>query len=165
MAPDITGRSFSIEAVMVKAAAAIEGVMLAWGSGFGGLVLYAQAGELVLEYVFSQDERVRLALPERLPRGPVRVLARFDRTDDGGLALSLGGTGLQTVTARSAKAWPTHGMTTGLSCGHDASHPVSSAYPAPFDFSGGLLQRVSLTLDSVADASDSPDTASAFAED
>ncbi|HMJ31356.1 MAG TPA: arylsulfatase [Xanthobacteraceae bacterium] len=169
MAPDITGRSFGIEAVLVKGNAPLEGVMLAWGSGFGGLVLYAQAGELVLEYVFSQDERVRLAVPERLPAGLARVLARFDRASDGSLALSLTGSGLPTATARSPKAWPTHGMTTGLSCGHDASHPVSEAYAAPFDFTGGRLQRVSLTLDGAAGAAPDPkqadEDASAFLED
>jgi Sulfatase len=169
MAPDITGRSFGIEAVLVKGNAPLEGVMLAWGSGFGGLVLYAQAGELVLEYVFSQDERVRLAVPERLPAGLGRVLARFDRASDGSLALSLTGSGLPTATARSPKAWPTHGMTTGLSCGHDASHPVSEAYAAPFDFTGGRLQRVSLTLDGAAGAAPDPkqadEDASAFLED
>jgi arylsulfatase len=146
MAPDITRRSFSIEADIDKAAQQLEGVMLAWGSGFGGLVLYALHGELVLEYVFSQDSRIRLAVPDTLAQGAVKVLARFERDGASGLNINLSGTGLPAVAGHSAKAWPTHGMTTGLSCGIDASHPVSKAYPAPFPFGGGKLRRVSVIL-------------------
>lgn len=146
MAPDITGRSFRIEAELVRPQESEDGVMLAWGSRLGGLVLYIQSGMVVLEYVYSQDLRVRLEVADRLPPGRAAVIASFDRTSDGGLDLTLGGTGLQAVKNHVSKAWPTHGMTAGISCGHDAGHPVSAAYAAPFPMPEGVLRRVRLTV-------------------
>jgi len=164
MAPDITGRSFRIEADLVHGDTPPEGVLFAWGSQFGGLVLYAQAGEFVLEYVFSQDEKVRVAIANRLGAGPARLVACFARRVDGGLDLTLEGAGAEVALGRSAKAWPTHGTTTGLSCGQDASHPVSDAYRAPFPFRGAELIGVSVILEIGHEASAGA-LASAFVED
>lgn len=146
MAPDITKKGFRIEAELIKSEAPITGVMLAWGSRLGGLVLYAQEGRIVLEYVFSQDERVVLSVTDTSPCGKVAIIAAFHYNADGSLALSLQGTGLQPAHGRSAKSWPTHGMTAGLSCGHDAGHPVSDVYTAPFHFAGADLVQVTLTV-------------------
>jgi arylsulfatase len=165
MAPDITGRSFRIEAELTRSQKSADGVMFAWGSRLGGVVLYAQAGSLVLEYVYSQDVRVRLQGPDSLPVGKASVVAGFDRTADGGLELSLGGTGLQTAKGRAAKAWPTHGMTAGISCGHDAGHPVSEAYVAPFFMAAGVLQRVLLDVGDRDGAPPHLRLASSFQED
>lgn len=164
MAPDVTGRSFAIEATFEKTAPTMTGVILAWGSGFGGLVLYAQDGEFVVEYVFSQDERERIAIKDTSGAGKGRILACFDRNAERGLDLTLSGDGLGTAKGTSPKAWPTHGMTAGLSCGRDAGHPVSTAYKAPFAIAGGELIRVSLTIVSDA-ARESRDPLSAFSED
>jgi arylsulfatase len=165
MAPDITGKSFRIEAELIKNDAVLNGVLLAWGSCFGGVVLYAQDDTLVLEYVFSQDERTKLVVEERLPAGKVGVVATFDRNSNGGLDLTLFGTGLRPVRASAPKTWPTHGTTAGISCGHDAGHPVSDAYTAPFPFSGADLVRVTLTVGK-RDAAASDDQASSpFLED
>jgi len=147
MAPDITGKSFRIEAELATDGSPVEGVLFAWGSHFGGIVLYAQQGRLLLEYVFSQDESVKLAVDGPLPAGRVGVEAAFDRRADGGLDIMLSGTGLRPARAVSPKAWPTHGTTTGLSCAQDAGRPVSRAYRAPFPFSGATLMRVTLTAD------------------
>src|SRR5690606_22118208 len=116
MAPDVTGKSFRIEAELATDGSPLEGVLFAWGSHLGGLVLYAQAGQLLLEYVFSQDESVKLAVDGPLPAGKVGVEAAFDRRADGGLDITLSGTGLRPARGTSPKAWPTHGTTTGLSC-------------------------------------------------
>lgn len=165
MAPDITGRSFRIEAELTRSQKSADGVMFAWGSRLGGVVLYAQAGSLVLEYVYSQDVRVRLEVPDSLPMGKASVVAGFDRAADGGLELTLGGTGLQTAKSRVAKAWPTHGMTAGISCGHDAGHPVSEAYAAPFPMAAGVLQRVRLDVGDRDGAPPQLRPASSFQED
>jgi len=165
MAPDITGKSFGIEAVLNKADTPMEGVMLAWGSRLGGLVLYARAGKLVVEYVFSQDERVVVQVDDTLPVGECRVAAAFERGADGGIEVSLQGTGLAQARGRSAKSWPTHGMTAGLSCGHDAGHPVSDVYRAPFAFTGAELVKVTLTVDQNGVKHTSAGKASAFQED
>jgi len=165
MAPDITGKSFRIEAVLNKAGVPMQGVMLAWGSRLGGLVLYARAGKLVVEYVFSQDERVVVEADDTLPAGECRVTASFERAADGGIEVGLQGTGLAPARGRSAKSWPTHGMTAGLSCGHDAGHPVSDVYRAPFPFAGAELVKVTLTVDQNGVKHTTGGKASAFQED
>jgi arylsulfatase len=164
MAPDVTGKSFRIDAALKKGQSPLDGVLFAWGSRLGGLVLYARGGKLVLEYVFSQDERVVIDVPETLPAGDVAVVATFDRNSQGGLDVALTGTGLPRASGRSPKAWPTHGMTAGISCGHDAGHPVSDVYAAPFPFTGAEISQVTLSVrkDGAAAAGEK---ASAFLED
>ncbi len=141
MAPDVTGRSFSVKAEILKDEA-LQGVMLAWGSRFGGLSFFIQNGHIVLEYVFSQDESHLLRLPETLPKGPVVVVANFARNPDQSVDLTLMATGVSPVTQRISRTWPTHGMTAGLSCGADRGHPVTDAYERPYTFAGGTLRRV-----------------------
>jgi arylsulfatase A-like enzyme len=165
MAPDITGKSFRIEAELVKGNAPLSGVLFAWGSSFGGVVLYAQNKTVVLEYVYSQDERVKLVIDERLPTGKAGIVATFDRNSDGGFDLTLIGTGLHPAKASVPKTWPTHGTTTGISCGHDAGHPVSDAYVAPFPFSPAALVRVTLTVGECAATAGDEKAALPFSED
>ncbi len=141
MGPDVTGRSFSIKAEIVKTGP-LHGVMLAWGSRFGGLSFYIQDGQVVMQYVFSQDESHQLRLPETMPPGPGVIVANFARRPDQGVDLTLTATGVPPVTLRIARTWPTHGMTAGLSCGADRGHPVTDAYERPFTFAGGTLRRV-----------------------
>lgn len=146
MAPDVTGKDFRIDAELTKADAPLDGVLFAWGSRLGGLVIYARQGRLTLEYVFSQDERTVISVDDTLKPGRAIVSATFKRNGQGGLDVGLTGTGLEKASGQSAKAWPTHGMTAGISCGHDAGHPVSDDYAAPYPFSGAALSRVTLTV-------------------
>jgi arylsulfatase len=141
MGPDVTGRSFSIKAQILKTDS-LRGVMLAWGSRFGGLTLFVQDGEIVLQYVFSQDASHTLRIPEALAPGPSMVIANFARNADQSVDVTLTGTGLPSATLRIDRTWPTHGMTAGLSCGADRGHPVTDAYERPHIFGGGILQRV-----------------------
>src|SRR5690606_38922230 len=122
-APDVTGRSFAIRAVVDKTAS-LDGVLLAWGSRFGGLSFYVKAGRLTLRYVFSQDESMALDVAERAPAGRVVLNAVFDRRRGGSVRLTLDGTGLEPASTAIARTWPTHGLTAGLSCGEDRGHPV-----------------------------------------
>lgn len=166
MAPDITGRSFRIEADLIHRELPPEGVLFAWGSQFGGLVLYALQGEFVFEYVFSQDERMRVAIANQLPAGPARLVVTLTRRSDGGFDVQFDGAASGAANGHSPKAWPTHGTTTGLSCGQDASHPVSNAYLAPFPFQGATLKGVTVViLDSGEKANPAATPASAFLED
>ena len=141
MGPDVTGRSFSIKAEILKTGP-LQGVLLAWGSRFGGLSFFLQNGEIVLQYVFSQDESYELRIAETLKLGVAVMLANFTRNSDQSLDLTLTGSGLKSATFRIAKTWPTHGMTAGLSCGADRGHPVTDAYERPYAFGGGTLKKV-----------------------
>ena len=165
MAPDITGKSFFIEAEVIKKDAALSGVLFAWGSWFGGLVLYIQGGSIVLEYAYSHDEHVKVIVDEQLPVGRSKIAASFDRDSSGGLNLTLSGSGLRSAHGHTSKAWPNQGPTAGISCGHDAGHPVSDAYVGPFPFSGGDLIHVTVTVGARATAGGGDVQISPFLED
>jgi arylsulfatase len=153
MGPDVTGRSFSIKAEILKTGP-LQGVLLAWGSRFGGLSFFLQNGEIVLQYVFSQDESYELRIAETLKLGVAVMLANFTRNSDQSLDLTLTGSGLKSATFRIAKTWPTHGMTAGLSCGADRGHPVTDAYERPYVFGGGTLKKVTVEVSDKALALD-----------
>jgi arylsulfatase A-like enzyme len=153
MGPDVTGRSFSIKAEILKTGP-LHGVLLAWGSRFGGLSFFLQNGEIVLQYVFSQDESFELRIAETLKPGAAVVIANFVRNADQSVDLTLTGFGLKSATLRIAKTWPTHGMTAGLSCGADRGHPVTDAYQRPYAFGGGTLQKVTVEVSDKALALD-----------
>ena len=153
MGPDVTGRSFSIKAEILKTGQ-LHGVLLAWGSRFGGLSFFLQNGEIVLQYVFSQDESYELRIAETLKLGVVVAIANFTRNSDQSLDLTLTGSGLKSATLRIAKTWPTHGMTAGLSCGADRGHPVTDAYERPYAFGGGTLKKVTVEVSDKALALD-----------
>jgi len=145
MGPDVTGRSFSIKAEILKTGP-LHGVLLAWGSRFGGLSFFLQNGEIVLQYVFSQDESYELRIAETLKLGVAVMVANFTRNSDQSLDLTLTGSGLKSATLRIAKTWPTHGMTAGLSCGADRGHPVTDSYERPYAFGGGTLRKVTVEV-------------------
>ena len=151
-APDITGRSFTIRAEIDKQRP-LDGVILAWGSRFGGLSFYVKDGRLTLRYVFSQDETTVLSVAEQASLGRIELVAEFRRGPDGSVMLTLDGTGLEAASLPIPRTWPTHGMTAGLSCGEDRGHPVSTDYPRPNTFRGGTLRQVSVeVLDGIAAA-------------
>src|SRR5262249_3658999 len=60
-APDISDRSYVVTANFEGDEVA-EGVILAWGSRFGGFVLYIKERELCYEYVYSDSEKHTLAV-------------------------------------------------------------------------------------------------------
>jgi arylsulfatase len=153
MGPDVTGRSFSIKAEILKIGP-LHGVLLAWGSRFGGLSFFLQNGEIVLQYVFSQDESYELRIAETLKLGVAVMVANFTRNSDQSLDLTLTGSGLKSATLRIAKTWPTHGMTAGLSCGADRGHPVTDSYERPYAFGGGTLRKVTVEVSDKALALD-----------
>lgn len=164
MGPDVTGRSFSIKAEIFKTGP-LHGVLLAWGSRFGGLSFFIQNGEIVLQYVFSQDESCELRIAETLKPGAAVVMANFVRNADHSVDLTLTGSGLNSATLRIAKTWPTHGMTAGLSCGADRGHPVTDAYQRPYTFGGGTLLRVTVEVSDKALALDMSTAAMIALED
>ena len=144
--PDITGRSFVIRAYLEKQGP-LQGVLLAWGSRFGGFTFYVQDAQVVLRYVFSQDVSHEVRVPETVPRGrPACILAIFERQEDGSTVVRIEGTGLTPASMRVPRTWPVTGTTAGLSCGADHGHPVCDDYARPFPFAGGALGRVEIDV-------------------
>src|SRR5581483_1485633 len=142
-APDITDRSYRIVARFdANEATMTEGVILAWGSRFGGIGLYLKGGRVRYRYVYSQD--VSYMLEGDLPTGSGghEIRVDFERMGNhsGRAVLAIDGTEAGRVDI--PKTWPTHGVTAGLNCGQDAGAPVCDDYAAPFEFNGGNLDVV-----------------------
>ena len=144
-APDITDRSYSIAADVEIPPAGAEGVLLAAGNRFAGYVLYALAGRLVHEYVYSERVRHTIRSETPLPVGRVSVRYEFTKTGPrrGRGTLAVDGQPIGTVEV--PKTWPLHATSSGVHCGRDGSVPVSDAYVCPFAFTG-TIHRVIVEL-------------------
>jgi arylsulfatase A-like enzyme len=145
-APDISDRAYTVTASF-EADRDAHGVILAWGSLFGGFVIYLKDGRLCYEYVFS--ESMKHALNVDFPHRPGRRLIqlKLERTSSQVYRASLNVDGTLAGAIDIPRTWPTHGTTAGLTCGHDAGAPVSDAYERPFPFTGRHL-RVTIELES-----------------
>jgi arylsulfatase len=144
-APDISDRSYVVTANF-EADEVAEGVILAWGSRFGGFVLYIKEQQLCYEYVYSESQKHTLAVD--FPQHPGRrvIQLKFERVGPRAGRASLVVDGAAAGALDIPRTWPTHGTTAGLNCGRDAGAPVSDAYQRPFRFSGRSL-RVTIELE------------------
>ena len=144
--PDISDRSYSITAEFEPTAAVTEGVLLAWGSRFGGFVLYIKDGELRYEYVYSESVKHTIRAPFSPGPGKAIVRLSFQRTgtNAGRVLLMIGDE--PAGSAEIPSTWPTHGTTAGLNCGQDAGSPVSDNYKRPFRLTAQNL-RVTVYLE------------------
>ena len=141
-APDITDRSHRIVARFVADAKAIEGVILAWGSRFGGIALYVEDGRVHYRYVYSETVCHTIDAVFADHRGKREIRVDFERTvhHAGRATLSIDGNVAGRVDIPAT--WPTHGVTAGLTCGRDGASPVCDDYVAPFRFTGSALEVV-----------------------
>jgi len=144
-APNISGRSYVITADF-DADEIVEGIILAWGSRFGGFVLYVKDGRLQYEYVYSDSVNHMLAAPFPVRAGKRTVQLKFERGQGQGNRASLLVDGQAAGSIDTPRTWPTHRTTAGLNCGQDAGAPVSEAYERPFQFTGRSL-RVTVELE------------------
>jgi arylsulfatase A-like enzyme len=145
-APDISDRSYAITAEFEPTAATTEGVLIAWGSRFGGFVLYIKDGELRYEYVYSESVTYTIRAPFSPNPGKATVRLSFQRTgtNAGRALLMIGDDPVGAVEI--PRTWPTHGTTAGLNCGQDAGSPVSDDYQRPFRLTAQNL-RVTIYLE------------------
>ena len=158
-APDITDRSYAIKATFGMAGvvgnSAFEGVLLAWGSHFGGFVLFIENGSLIYEYVYSESVKHTLKVDFRPATDPPCVELKFVRDGKNAGTASLHVDGVKLGSVHIPRTWPTHGTTAGLNCGRDAGSPVSFSYRAPFRFNGKHLRVwVDLDIDSGTEPGD-----------
>ncbi len=143
--PDITDRSYRITATFEVSDEAPQGVVLAWGSHFGGFVLYLKDGQAFYEYVYSESVTHTIRADWQPPAGKAQLDLVVTRTGKNAIRASLSANGRELGSVAIPKTWPTHGTTAGLNCGLDAGAPVSYAYKAPFPFTGRDL-RVAVRL-------------------
>lgn len=148
-APDITDRSYRIKATFEDARLpSLEGVILAWGSHFGGFVLFIKDAQLCYEYIYSESVTHSLKVDFRPASDKISIELRFMRQGKNAGTASLHVDGAELGRVAIPATWPTHGTTAGLNCGRDAGAPVSFSYKSPFCFNGTSLRAfVDLDMD------------------
>lgn len=138
--PDITDRSYTVKAEFGRPSEGpLEGVILAWGSHFGGFVLYVADGQVCYEYVYSESVTHTLRAPFAPTSEASVVELHFEKDGKNAGVASLALDGVPAGSIAIPRTWPTHGTTAGLNCGRDAGAPVSLAYQGPFCFTGRSL--------------------------
>jgi len=144
-APELIGRAHEIRAHIAPYKAGEAGVLLAWGSRFGGLVLHIHRGYLVYEYVYSETERQVLTASIPIATGCRAMGVSVVPDPSGGATATMRVDGAHAGAIRLERMWPTYGVTAGITCGYDGACPVSDRYGAPFAYSGqGLVVDVAI---------------------
>jgi len=143
--PDISDRSYSVTARFHSGDQPPQGMLVSYGTRFGGYALYVKGGAVHYEYAYSESERhaISAPLPARADEVEVRVEFRRTARNAGEATLLVAGARAAAVTL--PRTWPTHGTVAGLTCGFDGGAPVSDAYAQPFRFTGKGL-RVTIEL-------------------
>jgi arylsulfatase A-like enzyme len=139
MVPEISDRDYAIRLQLQDLSPGTEGAVFSWGSRFAGFVLYAQGGELVYEYIYTETQGYRMSTP--LPLGNAEVVLQFQRSGSHAGRLALLVDGAERCALDLPKTWWTYSTSAGLSCGL-AGVPVSEAYKPPYRFTAGIRRMV-----------------------
>ena len=143
VAPDVRGRSYTIEAEARIDGATTEGVLIAHGDMTSGYSLYIKDNRLT--YDMNVGGVHHIAVSDRpVPAGVRRLGMRMRRKQGASVAILLidgepAGGFEATVGFVSFISW------SGLDIGRDRSSPVSH-YEAPFAFTG-KLSKVTVVMD------------------
>jgi arylsulfatase A-like enzyme len=147
--PPLGARSWTITALVHAASADVQGVVYARGNHNVGHSFFVKDGLLQFEYN-SLGTRYRAAGPIALT-GRHELMARFDRTGDGG-TLTVTCDGIELDSTEIGQLVRILGST-GMDIGRDALSPVTDEYAAPFPFTG-TIESVTFDIRSRADKSD-----------
>ena len=147
---NIAGRSFSVLAEVTVESAEASGVLLKQGSGHGGYTLFVADGRLHFVYNFFGDVEQQVSSPEPVPLGKHILGVGYVRTGTaegsitplGDVTLYVDGTAVATVSGVKAHPFIFGIAGGGVSIGRNLGQPVSKAYRAPFEFTGGTIARV-----------------------
>lgn len=150
MVPAINDRDYAIRVQADWGGGDAQGAILAFGNRFGGMVLSAQGGRVVFEYIYSEAKTWRLEAPQPHGAQEVRVTFRRSAERSGRFALHVGDHEVAAVDV--PRVWTTYGITAGLTCGY-LNVPITPELPRPASFTGGL-QRVELELQGGAAGAD-----------
>lgn len=164
-APRVCNRPHSITAEVTLPAHGAEGVLLAQGGVTGGYVLFIKERRLQYTHNYLGLKEYSVCAPDPLPSGRHMLRFEFEPTTPPDLSQGLGAAGHARLYVDGVRvAQELFDTTTpivfgleGLSCGYDFGEAVSSAYRAPFRFSGEIHELVmdlsgDLILDSEAEA-------------
>ncbi|WP_448494226.1 sulfatase-like hydrolase/transferase [Mycolicibacterium thermoresistibile] len=172
-AVDIRGQSFTVLADVTVDAADAQGVIVKHGAGHGGYVLFLQDGRLHFVYNFMGEEEQRVSSADPIPAGRHILGVSYHRTGTvdgshtplGEVALYVDGTVV--ATRPDVRAHPANfGLAGGgIAVGRNTGQPVSSAYRAPFAFTGGSIAKVVVDISGTPYRDVEREAAMAFARD
>ncbi len=151
---ELRGRSFAVLARVRIEDAAAEGVLFKHGARHGGHALFVADGRLHYVYNFLGEQEQWLSSPDPISLGEHVFGVRYERTGTvdgshtpvGGASLHIDGA----VVAELPEMITQPGIFAlaggGVSVGRNTGQAVSSAYRAPFPFTGGTLADVTVDV-------------------
>ena len=127
-----------------------EGVLFKQGAGHGGHVLFVQDGRLHYVYNFMGEDEQKLSAPDPIPLGSHVFGVRYERTGTvegsrtpvGDVSLHVDGDTVATMSGVRAHPGSFGLAGGGIAVGRNGGQPVSSAYKAPYEFTGGTIAKV-----------------------
>lgn len=139
--PDVRNRSFEI-AASADTATGTDGVLVAYGSRTGGMVLWVADGLLCFEYNYlGRPTGIRASEP--VPLGDVELGVRYTKTAEHAGTATLwqraGDGPVQELGSVDLETMPYRQSLYGMDIGRDLGPTVSAAYVGPNEFQGTLL--------------------------
>jgi arylsulfatase len=154
VAVNILRRSFTIAAGVELDSGSAEGVLFAHGGTGGGHSLFLKDGKLHYVYNWLGDRLQKITSSSNITAGRHALSAEFRKTGDDPQTKSAIGTltlYIDNNAVGSAEIWTQPGFFgltgDGLAVGRDVASSVSpSDYAAPFEFTGGVIERVAVDV-------------------
>ncbi|WP_319445686.1 MULTISPECIES: arylsulfatase [unclassified Mycobacterium] len=172
-AVELRGQSFSVLAEVTVDTTGAEGVLFKQGAGHGGHVLFVQDAHLQYVYNFMGEDEQKIVAPDPIPLGAHVFGVRYERTGtvEGSHTplgeVSLFVDGEKVATAPGVRAHPgSFGLAGGgVAVGRNGGQAVSSAYKAPYPFTGGSIAKVIVDISGTPYLDAERELARAFAKD
>jgi arylsulfatase A-like enzyme len=172
-AVEIRGQSFSILAELTVDSAGAQGVLFKQGAGHGGHVLFVQGARLQYIYNFMGEDEQRVSAPDPIPLGDHVFGVRYEKTGTvegshtplGDVSLHIDGDTVATLSG--VRAHPgTFGLAGGgIAVGRNSGQAISSAYAAPYAFTGGTIEKVVVDISGTPYRDAARELAQAFSKD
>ncbi|CAN5473936.1 sulfatase-like hydrolase/transferase [soil metagenome] len=172
-AVELRGQSFSVLAEVVVESEDVQGVLLKQGAGHGGHVLFIQDGRLQYVYNFMGEDEQAVSAPDPIPLGSHVFGVRYERTGTvEGSHTPLGDVSLYVddtvvATRSGVRAHPgSFGLSGGgVGVGRNGGQAVSTAYRAPYEFTGGTIVKVVVDISGTPYIDTERELAAAFSRD
>jgi hypothetical protein len=172
-AAEIRGQSFSVLAEVTIDTTGAEGVLFKQGAGHGGHVLFVQDTHLHYVYNFMGEEEQKLSAPDTIPLGSHVFGVRYERTGTvegshtpvGDVSLYVDGDTVATMSGVRAHPGSFGLAGGGIAVGRNGGQPVSSAYKAPYEFTGGTIAKVVVDISGTPYVDVERELAQAFSKD
>ncbi|MGH3561083.1 MAG: arylsulfatase, partial [Mycobacterium sp.] len=151
---ELRGQSFAVLARVTVDSTGAEGVLFKQGARHGGHVLFIQDGRLHYVYNFLGEQEAWLSAPDPVPLGEHVYGVRYQRsgtvpgshTPVGEASLYVDDTVVATLPEMITQPGAFALAGGGVSVGRNTGQAVSSAYKAPFTFTGGTIADVTVDL-------------------